>query len=207
MRCYKNGEQRRTEILQAALDLFSRQGFQNTTMEHIASYIKIARTSLYEYYKSKEDILYSLINEIVEKERENPLVGSIRTQLEVLAAESIDRLQNNFTLYKILFQEMPTLANPTSDKIRAWQSRSMILVQKVITKGIEEGDFKADRKPEDIAFVFKALIGQRIADLLVTDTQVEPKAEAKRLIDLMWLGIGQEHSDICNERENHGKTN
>lgn len=207
MRSYKNAEQRKTEILEAALNLFSRQGFQVTTMEQIASYIKIARTSLYEYYKSKEDILYSLINEVVEEEREKPLEGSIRTQLEILAAESITRLQNNYTLYKILFQELPTLSNPTSDKIRAWQGRSMILVQKVIVKGIEEGVFKANRKAEDIAFVFKALIGQRLADLLMTDTQVQSEAEAKRLIDLMWIGIGQKHSDTSGGRENHGQTN
>lgn len=204
MRSYKSAEQRKTEILKVASELFSKHGFQNTTMEHIASSIKIARTSLYEYYKSKEDILYSLINEIVEEERENALEGSIRTQLEVLAAESIARLQNNFTLYKILFQEMPTLSNPTSDKIKSWQSRSMMLVQKVIMSGIEEGVFRANLKPEDIAFVYKALIGQRLADLLITDAQVEPEAEAKLLIDLMWLGIGQENLGISYGRENHG---
>jgi AcrR family transcriptional regulator len=204
MRSYKSAEQRKTEILEAALDLFSRQGFQDTTMEHISSCIKIARTSLYEYYKSKEDILYSLVNEIVEKEREKPLEGSIRTQLEVLAAESITRLQNNFALYKILFQELPTLSNPTSDKIRAWQGHSMILVQKVIVNGIEAGAFKANRKPEDIAFVFKALIGQRLGDLLMTDEQVEPEVEAKRLIDLMWLGVGKEDKDISLGGKNNG---
>jgi AcrR family transcriptional regulator len=204
MRSYKSADQRKTEILDAASDLFSKHGFQDTTMEHIASSIKIARTSLYEYYKSKEDILYSLINEKVEEERENPLEGSIRTQLEVLAAESIARLQNNFKLYKILFQEMPTLSNTTSDKIKVWQGRSMTLVQMVIVNGIEEGVFRANRKAEDIAFVFKALIGQKLADILITDTQVVPEAEAKRLIDLMWLGIGQGHSDIGNGRGNHG---
>jgi len=196
MRSYKSADQRKSEILEAALNLFSKQGFQDTTMEQISSRIKMARTSLYEYYKSKEDILYSLINEIVEEEREKPLEGSIRAQLEVLAAESIERLQNNFTLYKILFQELPTLSNPTFDKIRSWQDRSMILVHEVIVNGIKEEAFKATRKPEDIAFVFKALIGQRLADLLITDTQVEPEVEAKRLIDLMWFGIGQEGSDI-----------
>jgi hypothetical protein len=102
------------------------------------------------------------------------------------------------------FQEMPTLSNTTSDKIKVWQGRSMTLVQMVIVNGIEEGVFRANRKAEDIAFVFKALIGQKLADILITDTQVVPEAEAKRLIDLMWLGIGQGHSDIGNGRGNHG---
>lgn len=191
MRSYKSAEERKNEIMEAALELFSKQGYQITTMEHIASSIKIARSSLYEYYKSKEDILYSLINEIVKEERENPLEGSIRTQLETLAVESINRLQNNFTLYKILFQELPSLSNPTSDKIRTWQGHSMIKVQKVIEKGIEEGVFDSNLKSEDMAFVFKALIGQRLADLLMTNTQVVPEEEANRLIGLMWMGVGR----------------
>lgn len=203
MRSYKSADQRKTEILEAALELFSKKGFQETTMENIASYIKIARTSLYEYYKSKEDILYSMINEIVEEERENELEGSTRTKLEMLAAESISRLQRNFTLYKILFQEMPTLSNPTIDKIRAWQGHTMIIVQNVITKGIENGDFIVNRKPEDIAFIFKALIGQRLADLLITDTQVDPESEAIELIDLLWFGVGKENSSIFKRRENN----
>ncbi|UNC93218.1 TetR/AcrR family transcriptional regulator [Candidatus Contubernalis alkaliaceticus] len=180
MRSYKSAEERRIEILETALDLFSRQGFQGTTMEHIASSIKIARTTLYEYYKSKEDILYSLIHEVVEEDSEHPLEGSIRTQLEILAAASITRLQNNFTLYKILFQELPTLARPTSDKIRAWQGRSMIMVQQVIGKGTSEGVFASNWKVEDIAFAFKALIGQRLADLLLTETQVQPEEDVQQ---------------------------
>ncbi len=196
MRSYKNAEDRKAEILKTALVLFSSQGFQATTMEHISSTIKMARTSLYEYFKSKEDILYSLISEVVEEDRENPLEGSIRSQLETLAAESISRLQNNFTLYKILFQELPTLSNPTFDKMKAWQGRSMILVQEVIVKGIKQGAFASNREVEDIAFAFKAMIGQRLADLLYSGTHVQPEEDAKRLIDLVWLGIGRKDTDI-----------
>jgi AcrR family transcriptional regulator len=203
MRSYKSAEERRTEILETSLNLFSRQGFQGTTMEHIASSIKIARTTLYEYYKSKEDILYSLINDVVEEESKNALNGSIRTQLEILASESIKRLQNNYILYKILFQELPTLARPTSDKIRAWQGRSMVMVQQVIEKGISEGVFASSLKVEDIAFAFKALIGQRLADLLLTESQVHPENEAKRLIDLLWLGVGHESINLNVAGENH----
>lgn len=190
MRNYKNAEQRKAEIMEAAINLFSKQGFKKTTMEQVASSVKFARTSLYEYYKSKEDILYSLINEVVEKKIELPQNTSVKKQLEYLASHSIIRLQSNFTLYKILFQELPSLSNPTSDRIQTWQNHTMILVHQVIEQGIKKGAFNKDKKEEDIAFLYKALVGQRLADLLMLDKQVQPDVEAERLINLMWSGIG-----------------
>lgn len=190
MRSYKNADQRRVEIQEAAIDLFSKKGFQATTMEQIASSVNIARTSLYEYFKSKEDILYSLIHEAVEKEIELPQNTSTRSKLEYLASHSIIRLQSNFTLYKILFQELPSLSNSTSDRIKTWQNHTMILVQQVIKEGIKNGAFNSNRKAEDVAFLYKALIGQRLAELLMLDEQVQPDVEASRLIDLMLSGVG-----------------
>ena len=190
MRSYKKSELRRAEILEAAMEQFSIHGYQATHMDHIASAVSIARVTLYDYYKSKEDILYALIDEVVEEPRTKPLSGSVRSQLETLAEESILRLMNNFTLYKILFQQMPTLANKTARKISEWQGRSMSMVHQAILTGVEEGVFHTRLKTEDIAFAYRAMVGQRLADLLITKVQVDPHQEAKRLIDLLWMGIG-----------------
>ncbi len=180
---------RKEEIKQKALELFSKHGYQEITMEQIASVNNIARTTLYEYFKSKEDILYALIDEIVEVDYREPLSGSTKQQLEFLAASSIARVQNNFDLYKIFFQELPTLSSPTSEKIAKWQSYSMKLVQEVISKGLAVGEFRNELTEETLMFVYRALIGQRLADLLILNNKVNPDEEAKRLIDLLWTGI------------------
>ena len=87
MRSYKKSELRRAEILEAAMELFSLNGYQATHMDHIASAVSVARVTLYDYYKSKEDILYALIDQVVEEPRTKPLSGSVRSQLETLAEE------------------------------------------------------------------------------------------------------------------------
>jgi AcrR family transcriptional regulator len=190
MRGYKKSKLRKNEILETAKDLFSKQGFRNTTIEDIATADSIARTTMYDYYKSKEEILYALIDEIVEQPRENLPEGTVKSQLEILAADSIARILNNFSLYKILFQEMPTLEKQTADKIQSWQNQSMALVKQVIMRGLAEGDFKTNWKAEDIVFTFRALIGQKLADLLLSETRVQPEEEARHLIGLMWSGVG-----------------
>lgn len=189
LRSYMKAEKRRIEIKKAALDLFSKKGFRATTMEDIASAVSIARVTLYDYYKSKEDIFYSLIDDVVMETRTEVLSGTVKEQLETLAKESISRLLDNFVVYKILFQEMPTLEKVTAEKLRKWQDSSMSLVLDVIDKGFDESLFSSRLTREDIAFSFRALVGQRLADILLSGVDVEPVLEAKRLVDLLWFGV------------------
>jgi len=52
----QNKERTRRQILQAALDLFSRNGFFRTTTKEISDKAKIAEGTLFNYFKTKEDL-------------------------------------------------------------------------------------------------------------------------------------------------------
>ncbi len=51
-------EQRKKEILREALELFSSQGYQATTLADIAKAAHIARPTLYQYFRNKHQILF-----------------------------------------------------------------------------------------------------------------------------------------------------
>ena len=53
------------EILNAALDLFSTQGYEATSISQIASAVGIKKASLYSHYESKKEILDLLIQEVL----------------------------------------------------------------------------------------------------------------------------------------------
>ncbi|HEY8462875.1 MAG TPA: TetR/AcrR family transcriptional regulator [Bacillota bacterium] len=57
----KTGTARRLEILDAAMSLFSQKGFERTTVDEIASRAKIAKGTVYLYFKNKEHIFLSII--------------------------------------------------------------------------------------------------------------------------------------------------
>ena len=54
------------EILIAALDLFSTQGFDATSMSQIAEAVGVRKASLYSHFASKDDILKSLMQNVLE---------------------------------------------------------------------------------------------------------------------------------------------
>jgi AcrR family transcriptional regulator len=59
-RVVKPTEQRRAEILEAALHLFSSKGFHDTTMEEVAREAGVAKGTIYLYFQSKEHLLLAL---------------------------------------------------------------------------------------------------------------------------------------------------
>jgi AcrR family transcriptional regulator len=48
--------QRRTEILQAALELFSQKGYHNVSMQEIAARAEFAVGTIYKFFKNKEEL-------------------------------------------------------------------------------------------------------------------------------------------------------
>lgn len=55
------------EIIEAALELFSVQGFEATSISQIASAVGIRKASLYSHFESKQAILDELVKEVLEQ--------------------------------------------------------------------------------------------------------------------------------------------
>lgn len=57
-------ETRKKQILEAATELFDTQGYANTKISDITEKAGISKGLVYRYFKSKEDILYALADDI-----------------------------------------------------------------------------------------------------------------------------------------------
>lgn len=60
----KRAKATRTDILQAAIDLFARRGILATTMSELARTIKMTPGALYWHFPTKEDLLLAAIDEL-----------------------------------------------------------------------------------------------------------------------------------------------
>lgn len=56
----KKSEERKEQILRAAEKLFARKGYPETTIVDIVKEAKISEATLYEYFTSKEELLFSI---------------------------------------------------------------------------------------------------------------------------------------------------
>ena len=107
------GEERKHQgyILKAAIDLFSRKGFENTSVESITRRAKIAKGTFYNFFEKKEDVLlYFLDREYSksEKEIEQKLIfkQTFLDQIELSIAAYIKHIFPDKEFTKVLIKEL-----------------------------------------------------------------------------------------------------
>lgn len=61
--------QRQRQILDAALDVFSKRGFGEATTAEIARRAGVAEGTIYNYYRSKRDLVVALIRDLTDADR------------------------------------------------------------------------------------------------------------------------------------------
>ena len=96
------------KILETALTLFAKNGYNGTSMEQIAQEVGIKAPSLYKHFKGKEDILNSLIN-LAEAHYEGNFgsdrnIGKIPDTIEEFIHETVKKIR--FTMTDPLIRKM-----------------------------------------------------------------------------------------------------
>jgi AcrR family transcriptional regulator len=160
-------EQTRREILSAASDLFQNQGYSETSLGDIAAFVGIGRTTLYEYFTDKEDILASmveaalpqLIDGIVEDSRE---AGGVRARLEHLILQGLEYVSAEDHLGSMVMHELPRLTGPAAGRVAAAHRRLGEEIMRVVHEGIARGEFR-DLDP--------VAAGRIVTSLLMTASQ------------------------------------
>lgn len=135
-------EQRRRQIVEAAVKLFIKQGFHKTTTRQIAQAAGISIGSMYEYVASKEDVLYLVCESIhaqVEKgvteamaRGSNALVEVIREYLLVCHRMS------DFIL--LIYQETQSLPPQWQKRVLDNELRITGLFVQVLARLVASGD-------------------------------------------------------------------
>jgi AcrR family transcriptional regulator len=190
VRARKNPDVRRQEILAAALDLFVRKGFRNVVIGDIAEAAGVARTTFYEYYTNKEQILVGLVDQVAGELRGIvPTGNGCREKLEDAAKRILQQIRDHQQIYRLMFAEAPVLSAALSENLVSWRQASLAQIRRIITEGKNELNPRINK--DDAAYAFQALLGQRAGDMLLTGAEIHVDEESMRLVDVLWLGLAE----------------
>ncbi|SJZ34393.1 transcriptional regulator, TetR family [Cetobacterium ceti] len=92
------GSGKKEKILASAKKLILEKGFVRTSVEDITNYVGIAKGSFYTYYSSKDELLGSIIKEVLELRREK-LENLLKT------AKTLDEGIYEYVKIRLLFME------------------------------------------------------------------------------------------------------
>jgi len=138
-------EQRRRQIVDAAVQLFIKQGFHKTTTRQIAGAAGISIGSLYEYFASKEDVLYLVchtIHEEVEKGVTQSLAKATggRDALAGVIREYFQVCHHMSDFILLIYQETQSLPEQWQKKVLENELRITGLFVEVLVRLVTNGD-------------------------------------------------------------------
>lgn len=134
-------------ILNSAIKVFSKKGFEAARMEDIAKTAKLSVGGVYWYYKSKEEIIIAIMEQLIDKDVKDLRVlleaeGSVRARLEAYISLSIEAAQE----YIPITYELYSLAHRNAkvkNHIRAFLQTYHSVLEQFIQQGINRREFKS----------------------------------------------------------------
>ncbi len=143
---------RRQAILDAARDCFFTDGFEATTISQIAEEVELSTGTLYLYFKNKEEIYVSILEEGLDilydlMKGSEPDSGSPADFIEAYA-RAYHRFYTDYGQYfDIMFfirrpDKEVELQGDLSERLNSQTSRCLDLVMSAVEKGITAGEFR-----------------------------------------------------------------
>ena len=142
---------RRRRIVDAAVGLFVKKGFHQTTTREIARAAECSIGSLYEYVSSKEDILYLVCDSIHEKieQRLRDEISLQRTSGQTLTGaiaryfEVCDEMQDSILL---VYQETASLDQESRGYVLKNEERITAIFEGILREGVAGDEFRFEGK-------------------------------------------------------------
>lgn len=184
-------EARPTEILEAALDLFTERGFKATRLEDVASRAGLSKAAIYLYFKDKTSLLMAIVQAMAGANIN--LAGSMIAQHQGLVAPLLQQLLG-FMAGRIDQSRMPDLMKLVISESRAHPEigrfyldnvigQALPLFQSLIERGIATGEFRA----VDPRLAVKCIVGPLVLAALWKSVFVPIGAEPINIEDLVHL--------------------
>ena len=181
---------RRHEIFGASVKLFLKNGFQETSMQEIADAAGIGKSTLYDYFKTKDEILlWGVEDELMDltadaqKIYAQPLRAIerlrkvMKTHLEFWVARKDFYLKLSFEVQRLNLE--------SQKRIQVRRHTYQDLIRQLIDEGIKDGSFRK----VDSLLAARILIMAGTPTLFTSRPTGTPQQMMKEILDIFLKGI------------------
>jgi TetR/AcrR family fatty acid metabolism transcriptional regulator len=196
---------KRQIIIHAAIEVFSRNGFQDATIAEIAQKANVAEGTIYQYFKNKEDLFFSIpIDKTKEfySELELHLQGihGAENKIRKFVWYYFYHLQENPEYARALMLEMRVNRNFANAKaFEAYRPLTHKILE-IIEEGQEEGFVRKDVSKYMVRHLILGLLEHIVTRWLLKGEKGDMLDQYDEAVDLLIQGIRQP------EERKHGGT-
>ena len=188
---------RRECIIRAALAAYGEKGIFSTRIEEVAIAAGIGKGTIYEYFRSKEELMFAAIRFDMEElagqikqsvDREVSVRGKLKVMVE---AVMLHNRQNRYPRLDMSFTNMGSSMKDLQNLILEQNARWRGWLEEIIELGVASGEIR----PVDSRLFLGALLGTVIHLVQPWDDSewktIPPGDAAERVTEFFFKGIGK----------------
>jgi len=187
----------REGILSSAEKVFAAKGFFPTTMSDIAREAEFGTGTLYKYFKSKEELYFTLIDERVEemsrlvKAELSQKTSAIERIKKVLGLQ-FEFIERNRDFFKIYISERSRFEWTVKDNLGKGIHEKMVtyiqLLVEVMRQGIKEKEFKPIN-PIDLAHALVGIVNSFVFEWLISRETYPLVSKVDAVLEIFLGGV------------------
>ena len=184
----------RAQIIEVARKIFTRYGFRKTTMEEIAAASRNGKSSIYYYFKSKEEIFRAVVEREAEelKIKLDHTINKDGTPIEKLKTYMLFRLHHvrsveNF--YAALNEEYLSHMDFILEIRRQFDLEERQMVKEILEEGMNNGTFQVVSSEIGAIAIATMMKGLELPLLLSNEHKTDREELLDDLIRVLFYGI------------------
>lgn len=195
----KLSNEKRMEILKAAVDLISERGFERTTVDEIAARANVGKGTIYLYFENKEKIFIAILENGIEailKRMDEILseTGDFSQRFEAMLKEHLQFAEDHREFYKVFVKErlnMKLIADKTAqDRIMEKHQKMHEQLTQFIQIGIDQNQLR-NGDPGIFAFAFSGIVSHFCFHWLTERERSSLVNQVPVILDLFYNGVGK----------------
>lgn len=188
-------DERTSQIITAAEDVFTKKGFAEARMDDIAEETGLSKGTLYNYFKSKDDLIIAILDRIFQREFKafDEMDLSKMSSTDIIN-RFVDTIAKDI---KLMLRLMPiayeflalAFRNKTVQKaLKVYVNRYMNILVPIIENGIASGEFK-EVDPKEVAIAMGAVLEGTILIWVYDKSLVDPEVNIRSGMKLLLEGV------------------
>lgn len=170
----------RTTVMRIAASMFLEKGYQTTSMDEIVAVSKVSKTNIYYHFKSKEELLAAIVDQLIEHYTE--VVHEIASRTDLSVTERIGQFAALLTKeqpnslggcpFLTLYIQTSADSNYVREAISAFFQKQTYIIEALLQEGMDRKELQTALPLSQLALLIVSTIE---GALFLQHTQQDPK--------------------------------
>lgn len=187
--------ERKTQILNAAEDIFTQKGFDDARMEDIAEETGVSKGTLYLYFKSKNDLIFAILDRMFEREfkqfadiekQPSSATETIWMITDMICKDIVGMIRLIPIVYQFL--ALAFRNKLVQAALKRYINYYLDILTPIIQRGINSGEFKAVDARE-VSIAMGAVIEGTLLLWVYDRTIIDPEKHIRSGMNFLMDGI------------------